>query len=124
INRQVAAMAARSDNSARILEVERLLEVTGRSALGYWLSGDATILRQGSEADASAEALLRQAIAATQVDAERQAFQSVVKGIVDFRRTRNVLVIMTDEVAGLRHDLADGGDAILRQDAQLTDAIA
>ena len=124
INRQVAAMAARSENGARILEVERLLEVTGRSALGYWLSGDATILRQGSDADASAEALLRQAIAATPVDAERQAFQSVTKGIADFRRTRNVLVIMTDEVAGLRHDLAEGGDAIVRQDAQLTDAVA
>ncbi len=124
INRQVAAMAARSENSTRILEVERLLEVTGRSALGYWLSGDATILKQGSEADASAETLLKQAIAASPEAAERSAFQSVVKGIADFRRTRNVLVIMTDQVAGLRHDLADGGDAIVRQDAQLTDAIA
>ena len=124
ISRQVTAMAARSENSARTLEVERLLEVTGRSALGYWLSGDPMILKQSSAADTSAETLLKQAIAVTQVDAERGAFQSMIKGIADFRGTRNVLMIMTDEVAELRHDLTTGGDAIVRQDAELTDAIA
>jgi methyl-accepting chemotaxis protein len=124
INRQVAVMAARSEDTARIQEVERLLEVTGRSVLGYWLSGDAAILKQGSDADASAEALLHQTLGGTRSDEERRAIQSVITGIADFRRTRNVLVIMTDEVSGLREDLANGGDVIARQDDELTDAVA
>ncbi len=99
IDRQVAVMAARSDDTTRIQEVERLLEVTGRSALGYWLSGDAAILKQGSDADETAEALLRETNDATRPEGERDAIQSVLTGIADFRRMRNVLVIMTDEVS-------------------------
>jgi len=124
INRQVAAMAVQSANNARILEVQRLLDAAGRATLGYWLSGDGTILKQGSDADENAEVLLRQAIAASPVEEERRTFQAVAKGIVDFRRIRNVLVIMTGEVGDLKSALADGGDSAVSFDAKLSDAVA
>jgi methyl-accepting chemotaxis protein len=124
IKRHVAAMAVRSEAGARVLEVQRLLDATGRATLNYWLSGDAVFLKQGSDADETAEALLRQAIAATPDGEARDGFEDVVKRIADFRRTRNVLVIMTGEVGELKGALADGGDTAVRLAEQLSPAVA
>jgi methyl-accepting chemotaxis protein len=114
INRDVGAISVRSEATARILEVQRLLDATGRATLNYWLSGDASFLKQGSDADAAAEALLGQAVAATSAEPERHEFQAMIAGIADLRRIRNVLVIMTDEVGELKGGLAEGGDAAVR----------
>jgi methyl-accepting chemotaxis protein len=123
ISRQVALMATRSADNARLLEVERLLEITNRSTLGYWLSGDAAMLKQGSDADAGAAASLQQEVDTTAVEDQRRVLRTVLSGIDEFRRTRNLLVIMTDEVGELRHELAEGGDAAVRQGNQLADAL-
>jgi methyl-accepting chemotaxis protein len=123
INHRFAALAVQSDNHARAQEVERLLEITGRSALAFWLSGDSTLLKQGSDADAQAEALLKQAIDAFPPGEERDAQKAIVSGLDEFRRTRNVLAIMASEVADLRHELADDGERLARQTSQLADAV-
>src|ERR1700722_5980040 len=123
VNRQVAAMAVQSDDNARILEVERLLDGAERATLIYWMTSDAAFLKQGSDADAKAEALLQQAIAVTPTGQDRGALQDVVKGIADFRRTRNVLVIVTGEVGDLKTALADSGDSAVHLDAAFSAAV-
>jgi methyl-accepting chemotaxis protein len=122
IDRQVAAMAVRSDGNTRVLEIERLLDVTDRVALAYRLSGDPAFLKQGSDADAAAEALVQQAVSTARLDDERRMSTVIIAGIAEFRRTRNVLAIMGGELHDMKQDLADGGDAIVRQSAQLSDA--
>ena len=124
IDRHVAVISVRSEATARILEVQRLLDATGRATLNYWLSGDASFLKQGSEADEAAEAQLKESIAATPAEQERQDFQDMIKGIAELRRVRNVLVIMTGEVGDLKGGLADGGDAAVRQAEEASAAIA
>ena len=124
IARQVATMATQSDASMRAMQIERLLDATGRAALNYWLLGDQAYLRQGSEADTAAEGLLRQA-AATARDAEAgRVFADVIAGIAEFRRLRNVMVIMNGEISGMKHDLADGGDQAVQKSLQLSAAVA
>jgi methyl-accepting chemotaxis protein len=122
IDRQVTAMAVQSDDNARVLQIQQLLDDTGRATLGYWLSGDAAFLKQAGDADASAEVLLREAATAARQEEDRRAFAAAIAGIAEFRRTRNVLVIMGDEVRDMKRDLADGGDAIVQQSARLGSA--
>ena len=124
IDRQVTAMAVQSDDNARVLQIQQLLDDTGRATLGYWLSGDAAFLKQAGDADASAEVLLREAATAARQEEDRRAFAAAIAGIAEFRRTRNVLVIMGDEVRDMKRDLADGGDAIVQQSARLGSAAA
>ena len=122
IDRQVIALSDQAKANLASQDVARQLNIAGRAALVYQLTGNGALVQNGAAADALAmEGLHR--LEAKAADADQKALYHRISGeIEDLRRMRNVLVIMGDETAGFRDDVVSAGVQLTERAGRLTAA--
>ena len=108
----VGKLGALSDNTVRVLETTRQLEVMRRTALRYKFDEQEDALTQGAAAAERASDLLQQAASATLSDDRRRTYNGLRTEVADFQTKRDQLVEVTKRISEARAKLFSGGDEL------------
>ncbi len=106
---QVSTLVTASDQTARVLQEDRLLETVRRAALRYQTKGDQAMLKEFADADARATELLALSVKEATSDDRRRDFQQASDMVATFKSDFDQLVKQTNSMNIGNQNLAKSG---------------
>ena len=118
----VTTMEEISEQVIRVQEMNRLLEVIRRAANRYRLDADKTNLAAMKQAEASAEAMMNDAVSGARSEERREAYRDLAARLRDVTTVADAFVNDFDQGFAERDKLFAGGDALTAVTGRMVEA--
>src|SRR5690242_4601744 len=106
---QVSTLVTGSDQTARVLQGDHLLETMRRAALRYQTKGDQAMLKEFAEARSGASELLAQSVKAAMSDERGRQYQQAADLVATFKSDFDQLVALSNKAIEGNQKLAKSG---------------
>jgi methyl-accepting chemotaxis protein len=93
---QVGSLVTVSDQMARVLTVQRLLETLNRASLRYQTKGDKALAKEFEESQAKATTLVRQSIEDARSEERRASYRELADGLAAYKGDFERLIQLAD----------------------------